>query len=377
MTRSDSHRDALARELGATHYKSGHGEAAADASRALDPAEGHAPERGVHGHARGEGKPHYGRWQQRVRDVMTTSVVTVDRRTPYKRIAVLLAQHQISAMPVLVLGGHIAGVVSEADLISAQERRLREALLESGGHFRRHAGVKKHRGLTAGELMTSPAITTHPDAPLPVAARLMSSRHIKRLPVVEVGTAFGGGVGGKVVGIVSRCDLLSVYLRPDKEIASHVREMLAQLPEADTGGVTAEVRNGVVTLTGMLGSAEEHDLIRVAGRLTWDIDGVVDVVNNLGTTQPATSSSTPQHGDMPLKPEEFLDVLTKPEELIGRLAKPGEFIASAYDFAEQMLTSQRKFAEGMVEATKPLLGGTEGAQAKKDHAEAAERDDPE
>ena len=80
---------------------------------------------------------------------------------------------------------------------------------------------------------------------------------------------------------------------------------------------------------------------------------------------------------MPLKPEEFLDVLTKPEELVGRLAKPGEFIASAYDFAEQMLTSQRKFAEGMVEATKPLLGGTEGARAKKDHAEAAKRDDPE
>ena len=220
---------------------------------------------------------------------MTTSVVTVDRRTPYKQIAALLARHQISAMPVLVLGRHVAGVVSEADLLSAQERRLREALLESGGHFRRHAEVKKHWGLAAGELMTSPAITIHPDAPLPVAARLMSSRHIKRLPVVEYGTAFGGGVGGKLIGVVSRCDLLSVYLRPDKEIASAVREMLTQLPQADPGGVTAEVRNGIVTLAGMLGSAEEHDLIQVAGRLTWDIDGVVDVVNNLGATQPLTS----------------------------------------------------------------------------------------
>ena len=367
MTRSDSHRDALAGELGATHYQSGHDEAAADASRALDPAEGQAPERGVHGHARGEGNPHHGRWQQRVRDVMTTSVVTVDRRAPYKRIAALLACHQISAMPVVVLGHHVAGVVSEADLLSAQERRLREALLESGGHFRRHAEVKKHGGLTAGELMTSPAITIHPDATLPVAARLMSGRHIKRLPVVEVGTAFGGGVGGRLVGVVSRCDLLSVYLRPDADIASDVRDMLAQLPQADPGGVTAEVRNGIVTLAGLLGSAEEHDLIRVAGRLTWDVGGVVDVVNHLGATGPVTSATT-RHGDTPVKPEEFLDLLTKPEELVSRLAKPGEFIASAYDFAEQMLTSQRKLAEGMVEATKPLLGGTEGAGAKKDRA---------
>ena len=98
---------------------------------------------------------------------MTTPVVTVDLRTPYKRIATLLAQHEISAVPVLVLGRHVAGVVSEADLLSAQERRLREAQLESSGHFRRHADVKRHGGLTAGELMTSPAITTHPDAPLP------------------------------------------------------------------------------------------------------------------------------------------------------------------------------------------------------------------
>ena len=298
---------------------------------------------------------------------MTTSVVTVDRRAPYKRIAALLTQHQISAMPVLVLGRHVAGVVSEADLISAQERRLREALLESGGHFRRHTEVKKHWGLTAGELMTSPAITIHPDATLPVAARLISSRHIKRLPVVEAGTAFGGGVGGTLIGIVSRCDLLGVYLRPDEDIASDVRAMLAQLPQADPGGVTAEVRNGIVTLAGLLGAAEEHDLIRVAGRPTWDVDGVVDVVNHLGTTQPVTSPA-PRHGDTPVKPEEFLDLLTKPEELVDRLAKPEEFIASAYDFAEQMLTSQRKFAEGMIEATKPLLGGTAGAGAKKDQA---------
>jgi len=355
MPRSDIHRDALARELGVTHYQSTHGTA----------AESRPPQRGPHGHARGGGRQHHGRWQQRVGDVMTTPVVTVNLRAPYKRIAAVLAQHQISAVPVLVLGRHVAGVVSEADLLSAQERRLREAQLEAGGHFRRHADVKKHQALTAGELMTSPAITTHPDAPLPAAARLMSSRHIKRLPVVEAGTAFGGGVGGKLVGIVSRCDLLSVFLRPDEDIAGDVHEMLAGLPQADPGNVTVAVRNGIVTLAGAFGSAEEHDLIRVAGRLAWDVDGVVDVVNNLGITQPVTPPAAP-HGEVPVTPEEFLDMLAKPEELVGMLAKPGEFIASAYDFAEHLLTSQGEYAERMTEAIKPLLGGAKGTASKDD-----------
>ena len=304
---------------------------------------------------------------------MTRPVVTVSLRTPYKRIATLLAQHQISGMPVLVLGRHVAGVVSEADLLSAQERRLREAQLESGGHFRRHADAKKHQGLTAGELMTSPAVTIHPDAPLQAAARLMTSRHIKRLPVVEAGTAFGGGVGGKLIGIVSRRDLLGVFLRPDEDIAGDVREMLAQLPQVDPGDMTITVRNGIVTLAGLLGSAEEHDLIRVAGRLAWDVDGVVDVVNNLGTTQQVTSPAL-RSGEALLKPEEFLDMLGKPEELVGVLSRPGEFIASAYDFAEHLLSSHRKFAVSMVEATKPLHGGTEGPAAEEDDT-AAEKDD--
>jgi len=357
MPRSDVQRDALARELGVTHYQSAQGKA----------AESHPPEHGASAQARSASRRHYGRYQQRVRDVMTTPVVTVSLRAPYKQIAALLAQHQISAVPVLVLGRHVAGVVSEADLLSAQERRLREAQLEAGGHFRRHVEASRHQGLTAGELMTSPAITIHPDAPLPAAARLMTSRHIKRLPVVEADTAFGGGVGGKLIGIVSRRDLLGVFLRQDEEIAGDVRGMLAHLPQADAGGVTVTVRNGIVTLAGPLGSAEEHDLIRVAGRLAWDVDGVVDVVNNLGITQPVTSPA-PRPGEVPVTPEEFLDKLAKPEDLVGMLAKPGEFIASAYDFAEHLLTSQVQYAERITEVIKPLLGPAKGTAAKKDDA---------
>jgi len=279
---------------------------------------------------------------------MTTSVVTVDRVTPYKEIAVLMAEHKISAVPVLVLGRHVGGVVSEADLLSVLGKRAREAQLESGGLLHRQAGDKKHWGLTAGELMTSPAITIHPDATLPGAARLMNSRHLKRLPVVEPGTVFGGGVGGKLIGIVSRCDLLSVFLRPDEDIAREVREMLTQILLADPASVTVRVRNGVVALAGQLGSAEQQDLIRVAARLTWEIDGVVDVVNKLGAGQPITPS-------VPAPGLPYSDTLPTPEELV----------ASAYDFTEQVLTSQRKFAENVIEATKPLLGAKEGPAAKE------------
>ena len=357
MTRSDMHRDAMLRRLGVTYYESLYGKAtAADVSRALDSVAGHPPghsrERAVTAapaaaspHAHSGGKQHHGRWHHRVRDVMTTSVVTVDRVTPYKEIAVLMAKHEISAVPVLVLGRHVAGVVSEADLLSVLDKHAREAHLRSGRQHQ-HAHDKKHLGLTAGELMTSPAITVHPDATLPAAARLMNSRHLKRLPVVTGG---GGGLGGTLAGIVSRCDLLSVFLRPDEDIAREAREMLTQILLADPADVTVRVRNGIVTLAGQLGPAEQHDLIPVAVRLTWDIDGVVDVVNKLTASQPTTPS-------IPAPGPPSSDTLLKPEE----------FVASAYDFAEQLLTSQRKFAENVIEATKPLLGAKVDPAAKED-----------
>ena len=357
MTRSDMHRDAMLRRLGVTYYESLYGKAtAADVSRALDSVAGHRLGHSGEGvvaaasgtaspHGHGGGKQHHGRWHHRVRDVMTTSVVTVDRVTPYKEIAILMAKHKISAVPVLILGRHVAGVVSEADLLSVLDKHAQEAHLESGGRLHRHADDKRHWGLTAGELMTSPAITIHPDATLPAAARLMNSRHLKRLPVAKGG---GRGLGGTLAGIVSRSDLLSVFLRPDEDIAREVREMLTQILLADPAGVTVRVRNGIVTLAGHLGSAERHDLIPVAVRLTWDIDGVVDVVNKL-SGQPITPS-------IPAPGLPYSDTLPEPEE----------FVASAYDFAEQLLTSQRKFAENVIEATKPVLGAKEGPAKEGD-----------
>jgi CBS domain-containing protein len=293
MTRRDTNLDAMLRHLGAAYYESRHGRAtAADVSRALDSVEEHTgdvpdssqagkdnpADAGQHAH-RGARSQHYGHWPHRVRDVMTTSVVTVDRITPYKEIATLLAKHKISAVPVLILGRHVAGVVSEADLLAIEDKHERAARLhwETGGlHLLRRQA--RHWGLTAAELMTSPAVTIHPDATLPAAARLMNSHHLKRLPVV--------GPDGTLVGIVSRRDLLSVFLRPDEEIAREARELLSQILLTEPEAVTVRVRNGVVTLTGHPGADDDRDLIPVVMRLSWDIDGVVDVANKISATVP-------------------------------------------------------------------------------------------
>ena len=290
MSRRDDHMDAMLRHLGAAYYESLHGRASvADVSRALDTveertgdqappeskgAEGTAPPEAGHQSGHGAGKRHRGRWQHRVRDVMTTSVISVDRITPYKEIATLLAQHKISAVPVLILGRHVAGVVSEADLLVVQDKHEREARRSADGLLHLHLRQARHWGLTAADLMTSPAVTIHPDATLPAAARLMNTHHLRRLPVVHP--------DGTLAGIVSRRDLLSVFLRSDEDLAGEVREMLSQVLLADPEAVKVWVRHGVVTLAGQPDTGDERDLLPLAVRLTWDIDGVVDVVDKTG-----------------------------------------------------------------------------------------------
>jgi CBS domain-containing protein len=282
MNHKDAHLDAMLRHLGAAYYDSLHGRAAeADVERAVDsvagqfgedppkqPAAARPAAAGHHG-PRSRHQRH-GRWHSRVQDIMTTSVVTVDRITPYKEIARLLAKHRISGMPVLTMGRHVAGVVSESDLLAARDRNP-----QAGGRWSRWlAGRKQHQGLIARQLMTAPAITIYPHATLATAARLMNGHHVRRLPVVDS--------DGTLIGIVSRRDLLSVFLRPDPEIAHQVREILAELLPEGSACVEVAVHYGVVTLTGAPELSADSDLINVAVRLTWDVDGVVDVVNKVG-----------------------------------------------------------------------------------------------
>ncbi len=288
MTRTDAHMDGMLRHLGAAYYESLHGRGAhADVARAraaIEQAlgEGHARGAGpVHLTGRpvpGAGKPrspHSWRWHSRVGDVMTTDVVTVDRITRYKEIAALLARHHISAVPVLTMGRHVAGVVSEADLLKLEDKHAREVRAAGRPGHLHWPGTRRdaHWGITAAELMTSPAATIKADATIPGAARLMNAHHVKRLPVVDG--------DGKLIGIVGRRDLLTVFLRPDAVIASEVHQMLAELLFTEPEHIAVHVQGGVVTISAKPGLETEPDLIPVAIRLIWDIDGVVDVVNKL------------------------------------------------------------------------------------------------
>ena len=290
MARTDVHLDAMLRHLGAAYYESLHGRASrSDVNRALDTVEEHLheqaarPEHPAPARHHDDG-PRHRRWARRVSDVMTTTVVTVDRYTSYQEIDRLLTERRISGVPVLTMGRQVAGVVSEADLLAAEDEASRKARMASsaGGHrlLRKQPPVS----LTAGTLMTAPAITIGPDATIPAAARLMNTHHVRRLPVVDE--------DGKLVGVVSRRDLLSVFLRPDADIIHDVRQVLDELPLTEAKDVIVAVKHGVVTLTGTMRPepGTEHDLLPLALRLIWDIDGVVDVVNRLGEAQAAETA---------------------------------------------------------------------------------------
>jgi len=300
MPRTDIHVDAMLRHLGAAYYESLHGRAShADVARALETVEEHLheetqrPASGRTGDARhtaqkhriGEEKDrpsHPHGWSRRVGDVMTTSVITVDRITPYKEIARLLTEHRISGIPVLKMGREVVGVVTEDDLLAAQARtarRLRESTTRTWWPRR-----QQHAALTAGELMTTPAITVGPQVTIPAAARLMNTHHIRRLPVVDT--------RGRLIGLVSRRDLLSVFLRRDEDIAADIRQVVDEILAADPGEAEVAVRNGVVTLSGTLDpKAGPHgDLIPVAIRLMWAVDGVVDIVDKLGEAPTASAA---------------------------------------------------------------------------------------
>ena len=309
MARTDIHLDAMLRHLGAAYYESRHGRATrTDVTRALDTVEEHLHEqsrRPAHAGAestrprdRGDRNAHGGEepghprgWARRVSDVMTTSVVTVDRITPYKEIARLLAEHRISGLPVLKMGREVAGVVTEADLLAAQDA-IRRRLRATGSRIwlsRR----QEHPALTAGELMTAPAITVGPHATIPAAARLLNSRHIRRLPVTDE--------HGKLIGIVSRRDLLSVFLRADADIAADVRRLLDEVLAVEPSEASVTVRDGIVTLTGTLDpkSGPHGDLIPLAIQLMWDVDGVVDVIDQLGEAEASAPEATTDAHDMP------------------------------------------------------------------------------
>ncbi len=205
-----------------------------------------------------------------VHDVMTKDVAAVRLHTPYKEIVRILQERRISALPVLDDDGRLAGLVSEADLLDKTSGEERPTGPLSGLRRRSRHGPKA-TGLTADAVMTAPAITVNATASVAAAARIMARRAVKHLPVVDD--------QGRLVGIVSRRDLLRLYLRSDEEIREEIqRDVFMRVLWADPENFDIEVHDGVVTLTGML---EQRSAIPVAERLSRSVGGVVDVDNRL------------------------------------------------------------------------------------------------
>lgn len=172
---------------------------------------------------------------------MTTDMVAVRSEASYREMVTLLRAHRISGLPVVDADGIVVGVVSESDLLTGRAGDGRPGWVPR----RKHVAASE---LTAADLMTEPAVTTSRDELVSSVARLMSSRKLRRVPVVDR--------RGRLVGIVCRSDVLSVFTRPDEDIRREItQDVILDGFFTDPDRLTVTVKNGIVTLAGAPGSA--------------------------------------------------------------------------------------------------------------------------
>ncbi|MFD0147117.1 MULTISPECIES: CBS domain-containing protein [unclassified Streptomyces] len=186
-----------------------------------------------------------------VADLMTPTAVAVQPGTSFKEIARLLDEYGITAVPVVDEANRPVGVVSEADLL------------------RRHTA--KDGPSTAGAMMSSPVVVARPSWTAVEAARLMERHRVKRLPVVDA--------GGQLIGVLSRSDLLQLFLRRDRSIQEEILEdVVVRILGLSPASLHVDVDEGRVTLSGTLA---RRSLSPVFVRLCESVDGVVEVVDRL------------------------------------------------------------------------------------------------
>ena len=215
-----------------------------------------------------------------VKDVMSPEVVVATTDTSFKDLVELMLHHDVSGLPVVDAEHRLVGMVTEGDLIRRQvfAHTSEHRALRLLGHLladREPYVVRRDEGLTAGDLMTQPAVAVGPDDDVSTAGRLLLRHGFKRLPVIDDHT---------VVGIVARPDLLRIFDRSDDAIAADVTRILANpfvAPEDHTAEVT--VTNGVVTLTGTVRVPSD---VEVAEAATRHVAGVIEVDNQLTAREP-------------------------------------------------------------------------------------------
>lgn len=203
-----------------------------------------------------------------VAGVMARDVVTVEPQTTFKTCVRLMRMHGVGSLPV-VDGVKLVGILTVTDLMFKELRLTVRERYEGNG--------VRDRSLSAGAMMSRNVVTITPDAPLVAAVRLMFERQINQLPVV--------GGAGQLMGIISRSDILRVFLRSDLSIRKEIaNDILTEMPLVGRGWVKPEVHDGVVTLDG---EVEPGTLTQILLRLVASVPGVVGVHNCLKITRPA------------------------------------------------------------------------------------------
>ena len=208
-----------------------------------------------------------------VDEVMTTPVVTAVEAMPFRHLVALLYASGIGAVPVIDPESRVLGVVSNADL-TAKACGLPDPVAGPGLQLpRRRRERRKAMARTAGELMTAPAVTVTPAATTEQAARIMSRHRVGRLPVRDPLT-------GRLAGIVTRSDLLRVYLRPCGEIQVEIEgAVFSRVPAADRRRLAVAVSDGVVTISGRVERRSAALKLVAAAR---QAEGVIQVDDHLG-----------------------------------------------------------------------------------------------
>lgn len=216
-----------------------------------------------------------------VADVMTRSVVSAYPEAPFGEIVHIMIGRKITALPVIDEDHRVIGIVSESDLLAKEalgaKPKRRWPRRRRGGRARAKAA-----GTTAADLMTTPAVSVRPETTIVQAAQILDQRRIKRLPVTDG--------EGRLLGIVSRRDLLHVFARTDEEIREEIlQQVFSRLLSIEPATVSVQVSDGVVTLAGTL---PQKELIPIAVRLTAATDGVVGVIDELGHAEQGRTEAT-------------------------------------------------------------------------------------
>jgi len=202
------------------------------------------------------------------REIMSSPVVSVGPDTPVRALVELLLQSRISGVPVVDADQRVVGIVTESDLLEKEDRASPEPPLVPwhGRSLRLERMLGRYRkatGRTAGEIMTQNIVTASEETEARELAHLMLRHDINRILILR---------HGRLAGIVTRADVLKVFLRSDESIVEAVRQALARELFIDPAPLAVTCTGGVVTIAG---TVDRHSDQALVGKWVRSIDGVV------------------------------------------------------------------------------------------------------